>query len=218
MGKKIFVLLILLSLLLAALHIPISNANPPTELQVVNVNVTILSPKNNEVILISDLQLNFTVDVPIEEINSLGYSSEKYSITEFTGKASVVIDNVSYFKESYPISYIYPNTKVTHSLNVPNLPQGQHSLWVQIIYSFSATSLRFSLVGGTPAKTNITILSAPSPTLSSITPMPRTTENNPTQLIVIVIVAVIVAVASVSLIYFKRNKTGQNNIVKGLLT
>ena len=209
MRKKVFILLIVLSLVLAVLPIPLSNANPPTEPKVVGVKVTILSPKNNEIISTNNLQVNFTVDVPAEQVWSLGYSTKEFVPKETMGTARVVLDKYPFFVERYPIKYTLPETTVNYCFNLTNLPQGQHSLFVEVSYSFSDSNVQIDLVGSTQsAKTNITVLGAPFSTLTPevISPNVNRPDINQNLFPAIVSFLVIIALASVSLVYFKRHK------------
>ena len=181
-----------------------AEANVPIEPEALAVTVTILSPINDENISSESHQLNFTVsDIPVEQLKSLGYPLLDYVPKQFSGFAVLSFDNHKNFVK-YPISYTFPDNKILNycfSINLKNLTQGQHKLFLKVWFASPSSDHSISLCGNA-VPINIDVQTAITPaTQSTHAPITLRLDEGILQTIVVV-GAFLVVVAVCILVYF----------------
>jgi hypothetical protein len=167
MHKKVFVILIVLWIVLMFL-LPLSSANPPPAEKDAKLTVTLLSPTNNETIPSNNLEVNLTVVVPVEDIDTLIYPNPIPNEAD-GGGVTLVLDRklVSHPASiRYSVSYVLPQKTMNYYFYLSNLTQGEHSLMVEVYYSFSTPNIQLSLFGSSDL-VYFTILSSNAPTYNS---------------------------------------------------
>jgi hypothetical protein len=156
------------SMLIGTQAIEVVDANPPPAEKDAPLTVILLSPTNNETIPSNNLEVNLTVVVPVEDIDTLIYPNHIPSEAN-VGRVTLVLDRklVSHpASKSYSVSYVLPQKKMNYYFYLSNLTQGEHSLIVEVSYSFSTPNIQLSLFGSSDL-VYFTILSSNAPPYNS---------------------------------------------------
>ncbi|MCW4028724.1 MAG: hypothetical protein NWE92_03660 [Candidatus Bathyarchaeota archaeon] len=169
--RLLLLTLLVLSTLVGSLqNIEVADANPPVEPKFVGMKVTVTSPVSNQSISSNNLLVNFRVDVPVDEIYSLGYPKQEYISKEARTYALIELDKKVAERPTFlefPINYSLPQRTVNYSFELANLTQGQHTLLVRLSYDFQIPGcIQIDSIGDS-GLIYFTILSADAPPYTS---------------------------------------------------
>jgi len=175
---------------------PVPGAIPPT--------ITVLNPKNYTTYSQNEFKVNFVVSAPT--LNN--------SDTQGRGLISDItysIDNGPVIQSSTTDSSPSINPEYETNVTLPSLPEGNHNLIVRangLVLIDSPQMEKFYV-----SSSSIIFFTIGTP--STVQQRPNNYLLNPEFLTTIAIVIVIVAVASISLVYFKRHKPS-TELIKNL--
>jgi hypothetical protein len=165
-----FTVVLVVSILIGIQTVEVVDANPPVEAQSVGMKVIVTSPISNQNISSNNLLVSFTVDVPVDEIYSLGYPKQEYVSKEARTYAVIELDRKIASRPTFvecPINYSLPQRTVNYSFELANLTQGQHTLLVRVSYDFQIGGLMQIDSIGDSGLIYFTILSANAPPYNS---------------------------------------------------